>query len=141
MEISIRQAKVDDLSAIKQLYQLWGYKGELAAEDQIFIATWQEQVVGVVRISFENGNYVLRGMYVKSDFQRQGIGSLLLRTANDWLRQRKCFCVPFASLRHFYEQIGFEEVEDKDAPDFLVIRSNRYKSDGHDIIIMCRQGG
>jgi N-acetylglutamate synthase-like GNAT family acetyltransferase len=139
MEISIRKADPSDFSSIKRLYQDWGYKGGLGSEDQIFVATWQKQLIGVVRISSEHGHYVLRGMYVSSDFQRRGIGSLLLQKTNEWLQQKECFCVPFTSLRHFYAQIGFEEIEDAKAPDFLVERSQHYIKDGHDVTIMCRR--
>ena len=140
MEISIRQADQSDFSSIKRLYQDWGYKGGLSPEDQIFVATWQEQLVGVVRISFENRYHLLRGMYVSADFQRRGIGSRLLQKTSEWLQQKQLFCVPFTGLRHFYAQIGFEEIEYIKAPDFLVDRSQHYKKDGHDVTIMCRRG-
>jgi N-acetylglutamate synthase-like GNAT family acetyltransferase len=140
MEISIRQADAADFQSIRQLYQEWGYKGGPRPEDQIFVATCQGQLIGVVRISFESGYHVLRGMYVRAAFQHRGIGLLLLRKTSDWLQQQECFCVPFTRLRRFYGQIGFEEIKDAQAPGFLMERSKIYKKDGHDVIIMHRKG-
>lgn len=138
---SIRVATEDDFKQIQNLYQDSGYHGGVNANDQIFVAISQEKIIGVVKICLENGHYILRGMYLKANFQRKRIGTALLQKANEWLQERKCFCIPFSNLRPFYGQIGFEEIKDETAPDFLLERARSYRNDNHDVVIMFRKGG
>lgn len=42
--------------------------------DKVVLALLYDEILGVVRLCFEHGNYVLRTMQVHPNFQRRGIG-------------------------------------------------------------------
>jgi len=136
MKIQVRSAKPEDYPAIEALYSEWGYKGRFTQSDQIFLAEVNGEIVSVVRLSSESGVYVLRGMFTKTEFQRNGVGSILLSSVHQWLGKNSAYCIPFNYLRKFYGQIGFEEIKDSDAPGFLVERKKHYLAKGHNVILM-----
>lgn len=59
----------------------------------------------------------LEGVYVKKEFQRQGIGKKLICTAEAWARERGCTEIASDALLgntdsyQFHTKIGFQEVE------------------------------
>ncbi len=59
----------------------------------------------------------LEGVYVKKDFQRQGIGEQLICTAEEWARERGCTELASDALlentnsHQFHAKVGFQEVE------------------------------
>lgn len=120
------------------LYQRVGYGGGLASDDLIVGARIADSLVGVVRLATENELLVLRGMHVRKEFQRQGIGLSLLRTVQDCLGDRECWCLPYSHLRDFYMLAGFSERPPEAAPGFLVARMNSYIELGRQVILMER---
>jgi N-acetylglutamate synthase-like GNAT family acetyltransferase len=135
---TIRVAQASDLNRIITAYETWGYKRGVAPVDTVWIAEAAGDLIGVVRIAPENGTLVLRGMRIGGIWQRQGIGSALLRVLAEWLGDRECFCVPYTHLIEFYGQIGFVELESGAAPAFLSDRLAEYKNSGLDVTIMRR---
>ncbi len=134
----VRSAETTDSSSIEALYSEWGYKGEFTQADQMFLAETDGQIVGVVRLSFESGVYILRGMFIKTKLQGNGIGSILLKAVHEWLGNNLAYCVPFTHLAKFYGQIGFYEINDSDAPPFLGERKKSYLAKGHNVLLMKR---
>ena len=122
MNIQVRPAATTDGSCIEALYSEWGYEGGFSQNDQIFLAQKGEQIVGVIKLTFKSNVFVLRGMFIKTELQGKGIGSKLLGSVNEWLGNKQAFCVPFKHLSNFYRQIGFADISDSEAPDFLFIR-------------------
>lgn len=59
----------------------------------------------------------LEGIYVKDSFHRQGIGTALVRRAEQWAREQRCRELASDALlenvgsQQFHAQLGFEEVE------------------------------
>ena len=96
------------------------------------------KLLGVARLSDENGVLVLRGMYVEAASQRQGVGGRLLEAAERQIGTRECWCVPFAHLKEFYSRIGFAECAPDSVPGFLDERLREYRNSGHRVIIMKR---
>jgi N-acetylglutamate synthase-like GNAT family acetyltransferase len=96
--------------------------------------------MGVARLCSERGAIVLRGMRVRSDVQRQGIGRKLLARVQQAIGSEVCYCIPYIWLRSFYGEAGFREVRPDEAPEFLAARSALYRSNGLDVILM-RTGG
>ncbi len=124
MNIQVRPAATTDGPSIEALYSEWGYKSGFSQNDQIFLAQKGEQIVGVVKLTFESNVCVLRGMFIKTELQGKGIGSKLLGSVNEWLGNKQAFCVSFKHLSNFYGQIGFAEISDSEAPDFLFIATS-----------------
>ena len=75
------------------------------------------ELIGIVRLTTEEGVVVLRGMQVHPTFQRQGIGKRLLAAVAQELDGKGCFCIPYAHLVGFYGGIGFHLTEPAKAPD------------------------
>lgn len=115
-----------------------GYTSDVSLADHVFVATVGGELAGVVRLSTEHGVLVLRGMRVRSDLQRKGIGSHLLTRLKDAIAGDLCYCIPFGWLLSFYGSIGFEEVAESSAPAFLAERLQRYRQKGLDVVIMRR---
>ncbi|WP_166454791.1 GNAT family N-acetyltransferase [Duganella aquatilis] len=126
------------MSAITDLYAKAGYGAAINPSDMVIVAHSDEQLVGVVRLCTEEGVAVLRGMQVRSAFQRQGIGAQLLRACKPFLDQHISFCLPYAHLLGFYGQAGFETANEADLPDVLAQRLSSYTAQGKDILAMRR---
>jgi N-acetylglutamate synthase-like GNAT family acetyltransferase len=127
-----------DQDKIKQVYDAVGYKGGIQNIDVGFLATIADQPVGAVRICKENDVYVLRGMMVKPEFQRHGVGKALLEVVNNYLGETTCYCINPTHLKNFYGRIGFEQIDTDVVPAFLVERMERYNADNYECITMLR---
>lgn len=97
--------------------------------DVVIVALFEANLVGVVRIVNEHGIRVLRGMRIKPEFQRQGIGSKMLGEVRQVLAAEECFAIAYAHLETFYRQIGFRKVDKKEAPAFLHERIETYRKE------------
>jgi predicted N-acetyltransferase YhbS len=115
-----------------------GYTSAVSPADHVFVATVGGELAGVVRLSTEHGVLVLRGMRVRSDLQRQGIGSQLLIRLTEAIGGDLCYCIPRGWLQSFYGSVGFEEVAESGAPPFLAERLQHYRQKGLDVVIMRR---
>jgi GNAT superfamily N-acetyltransferase len=117
-----------------------GYATPIQESDQMFAAWVDDEVAGAVRLAIEEGTLVLRGMRVRSDLQRRGIGRQLLRRLDAEIGTRRCYCIPYAWLTGFYGTIGFTTMAPADAPVFLADRLVTYRQRGIDALVMMRPG-
>jgi N-acetylglutamate synthase-like GNAT family acetyltransferase len=142
MLIEIRHATAEDISRVLNFYAERRYGGGIRPEDSVLLAEHDGELVGIVRLTAEEGVIVLRGMQVHPRFQRQGIGKKLLATVAQERDGTDCFCIPYAHLVGFYAGIGFRSTEPAKAPTFLRLRLERYQArgDGNEYLIMRRQG-
>jgi N-acetylglutamate synthase-like GNAT family acetyltransferase len=142
MLIEIRRATAEDISRALNFYAERRYGGGIRPEDAVLLAEHDGELVGILRLTAEEGVVVLRGMQVHAGFQRQGIGNRLLATVAQELDGRDCFCIPYAHLVGFYGGIGFRAIEPAKAPTFLRRRLERYqdRGDGKEYLIMHRVG-
>jgi N-acetylglutamate synthase-like GNAT family acetyltransferase len=142
MLIEIRHATAEDISRVLNFYAERRYGGGIRPEDSVLLAEHDGELVGIVRLTAEEGVVVLRGMQVQPRFQRQGIGKRLLATVAQELEGRGCFRIPYVHLVGFYGGIGFRPIEPAKAPTFLRLRLERYQArgDGKEYLIMRRQG-
>ena len=138
MSVQIRLATPGDLARVREAYARFDYERPVRPEDAIWLAEDGDEVVAVVRVVHEEGVLVLRGMRVVDRMQRRGIGTRLLQAVEEWLGERKCFCIPYAHLVSFYAQIGFERIEPEASPAFLAQRMRDYRANGLDAILMRR---
>lgn len=116
-----------------------GYSRQIACGDQFFVAEHPGEIVGVVRLAREEGVLVLRGMRIRGDVRRRGVGSSLLRCLVDAIPAAEpCYCIPYRWLTAFYGQAGFRELSSSEAPQFLAARYAQYAGEGTDVVIMRR---
>ena len=136
-----RMVRSGEIPRIQSFYQSCGYDSPLEATDVILLFEEDQEIKAAVRLCREEGVVVLRGMQVREDCQRQGIGSSLLEYTRSVLGGDLCFCIPYAYLEDFYGQIGFSRIDPSDAPAFLNERYRLYRSRiGLDVILMRRIG-
>ena len=130
MSAIIRSAEINEYPEILIHYEACSYHGGLQDADKIVIAV-DGHVIGAVRICFEHGIKVLRGMQISPAWQRKGIGSSMLKFLAAHVDMDGCYCLPFKHLKLFYGATGFEEIPTHDAPEFLAERLEKYLSSGH----------
>jgi GNAT superfamily N-acetyltransferase len=115
-----------------------GYGPLIDDSDRLFISEDDGEIVGAVRLCQEDGALVLRGMRVRADRRRRGIGRRLLAEVAAAIGSETCYCIPYRWLIPFYGEAGFREVMPADVPPFLAQRHARYVRDGLDVVVMCR---
>lgn len=142
MMVTVTVAK-DVFEEATAFYQECARETKLDRSDILIVAKSGVRIVGIVRLCFEEGVHVLRTMQIHPDFQRKGIGSLLLHRFDELLKERgirKIYCLPYEHLERFYGQIGFKRISTETAPRFLQDRlANFAKKTPHDrAILMAR---
>jgi GNAT superfamily N-acetyltransferase len=136
-QISIRIAQSSEYEQLAALYRDWGYEAGIAAPDVVYIAELGNRVVGIVRRTLEESTTMLRGMQVDPMHQRIGVGTQLLTALVAGLAD-ECFCIPFSHLTTFYGRAGFAVVPAARGPAFLSERVERYRNEGHKVLLMRR---
>ena len=137
-KIEVALAGSTDLALVEEFYSNVGYGGGLGAADRVLVGRQEESIVAAAKLSPEGDTLVLRGMYVSEPLRGVGVGATLLERVSDEIGSSRCWCVPYSHLRRFYSNIGFTVIPDGEAPGFLLSRRERYRSSGHDVIVMCR---
>jgi len=132
----IRFARSDEYPDVLAHYKICNYGGGVDDANKVVIA-FDAEIIGAVRICFEYGTKVLRGMQIKPGWQRKGTGSQMLQFLAGHLDMNDCYCLPYQHLRSFYASIGFKEISPLDAPVFLAERREKYLSSvNNQVIIM-----
>jgi len=129
------------LPGLRRAYEEWGYEGGIKEDDVVYVAEANRAIVGLARRTHEHDVTMLRGMQVARSYQRQGIGSSLLRAFTHDIENVVCFCVPYSHLAAFYATAGFTPMRDATAPSFLQGRLRGYRSLGLDVLVMQRPSG
>ena len=136
--VTIRIAGVEEHPRALAAYEAWDYHGGVLPTDTVFLAERGGELVGVVRLNVEHGVRMLRGMWIKPDERRSGVGSRLLEALVAELRGGECSCVPFSHLVGFYGQGGFVEHPVETAAGFIQERIAGYRRGGRSVTFMRR---
>lgn len=137
--IDIAEATSAQRLEVAELYAEVGYDAPIDPSDTVMVASSHGQLIGAVRLCREHGVTVLRGMQIRSELQRQGIGTRLLAACLPHLGRGPAFCLPYSYLTTFYEAVGFEVVGAAGLPDFLARRLDGYLVRGLDVVAMWRK--
>lgn len=108
------------------------FKKKIAEENEnwiTYVGKIDDVIRGFVVVSKdERGRNFINSVYVKPDFQGQGLGTKLIQKAFEWLGNSEDIYLEVASHNdhaiHFYEEFGFKKtgtiVEgDPDAPSYI----------------------
>lgn len=130
-KVIIRQATAADIPAMNELFRNdLGYDectlkivenqfaGLDLSREAVFVAECESRIAGVIHVEKYNVLYFppmanLLGIAVASAFRRQGIGSKLLKKAEDWARQNGITCMRLNSgsnrtqAHEFYRSQGY----------------------------------
>jgi N-acetylglutamate synthase-like GNAT family acetyltransferase len=140
--IIISKATVAEHPAAQAFYGSVGYFSPIQATDNVLLAREGARIVGTVRLAYEHGHTVLRGMYIADDMHRKGVGTQLLKALEAEIGNADCYCLPTSGpLENFYGQIGFDRTPDAQAPPHLYERMLGYRQkDYPGSILMVRKG-
>ena len=140
--VRIRVADPGEHARARAAYEAWGYEGGVQPADTVLLAEAADggELLGLVRLTLEEGTRMLRGMQVAPTAQRRGIGTRLLHALVEGLGDGPCYCVPYVHLVDFYGQAGFVECPLTRAPAFLVQRIGAYRREGLAVTLMRRPG-
>lgn len=127
--ITVRYFNRCQVEVVRSFYSLTPYKnGQSAREDDEIVAAFEgNRIIGVFRLCEEEGICVLRGFFVLAEYQRKGIGSLMLMKFEDELEGRSCYLICRNYLNGFYAQAGFEKCLEN-RPAFLIERVKKYNN-------------
>lgn len=136
MIMEIHVEKASEIDSLNNFYSITNYGGKVSGDDRVAYITAEDRIIGVGRLSEENGVYVLRGMRVMKEYRQHGLGKTILDSLLNEICKNECYCIPFRILRHFYAAKGFKEIRPSEAPTFLRVRLSDYKTQDLDVIIM-----
>jgi N-acetylglutamate synthase-like GNAT family acetyltransferase len=135
--LKITFATEQEFQSAQDFYTSVGYTSSIHSNDTVLAASYNSKIIGVVRIAYEHNIPVLRGMMIAEEFQRKGIGTLMLKELETKIKSN-CFCLPHDWLESFYGQIGFKKIQTQTAPNFLKERLEDNKKKYPHLIIMQR---
>ena len=140
-KISTRVAVDADLPQIQELYAIWGHAFAYLLNDQTFVAEVGGEIVGAIRLAFEDSSFVVRSLFVHQKSRGQGIAIALLQKVEMELGAAQAYCLPFPEQEKLFSSIGFISIADLTAPDFLLGRIANLQESNQDVIIMKRSIG
>ncbi|WP_432732516.1 GNAT family N-acetyltransferase [Jeongeupia wiesaeckerbachi] len=109
----------------------------MVPDDRVLLAREGDKIIGILRLSPLADALCLRGMQIRADRRRMGLGSAMLLQLIKQM-DRPCYCLPYAHLLDFYAQAGFKPVHRADLPTLLAERYNNYLSRGLHVSAMAR---
>lgn len=110
--------------------------------DLFFAAFAGTKIVGVCRFCVEEKTPMLRSMVVHAPLRSNKIGSMILESFEQYLDKNNfspTYCIPYAYLSRFYEQIGFKVIKEEDAPKFLQERIKDYRGRNSELFMIMRR--
>lgn len=133
-------SKARQLNELSDFYLQCGYGGTFNDADDLFYVRKGHRLLGVVRISQEDGVFVLRGMQVLPWFRGKHIGRKLLSYMEEKISlfNTPCYCLAHRHLTQFYTEVGFTHTQQTDVPEFLITRKLNYQAQGLNINLLIR---
>ncbi len=138
MGSSIKFEKVEPikLPIVKRFYKSH-YPSAKAKPDETTIAMYsQNTLCAVVRFKPVARYYLLTGMAVHTEKQRQGLGSLLMDYCQKSILSEDYFCFALSHLESFYAAHGFTRCDTELLPNDLRVLFDRYTRNGRGLIAM-----
>ncbi|USD66673.1 GNAT family N-acetyltransferase [Vibrio sp. SCSIO 43136] len=126
-------------AVVEEFYLEQGYHSGWSDDERAFICLIDGVVIGSVKVELLNDVTVLRGMYIDSQYQGQGLGLRFLKHIEPVLNKRTAYCMPLNSAANFYKHIGFVEASEAEYPEFLQVRCRKYREQGYEISTMRRE--
>lgn len=121
---------------VTKYYQKHRINNRASGNNIVTIARYNNDIVGVARLSPINELWFLTGVHVDEIMRHQGIAKNLITMLCD--QQPIIYSFPYSHLLSFYEKQSFEMVAFEKLPCELAQRFNAYTKQGRDIIAMMK---
>lgn len=121
-DILIRNARISDAQGVSALIDLFARKGLMLPKPvdtiiegirNFIIALNKDEIIGCCAIAFFSQEIAeVRSLAVREDFQKRGIGRLLVEKAEEILREegiKTAFALTYSDL--FFENLGYSRVD------------------------------
>jgi N-acetylglutamate synthase-like GNAT family acetyltransferase len=135
----IENLEPDRFPEVQAFYATMDYTYPIDPNSTVVIARNGPQILGAVRLSYEERTQVLRGFMIHPNYERRGIGTLMLHELEKHMGSRDCFCLPHEWLAGFYQQAGFQRVPPESLPPFLHQRWQELKDGPFPYVIAMRR--
>lgn len=135
---TIRIADGRDKECIDAFYASEKRHVDVGTSERFVIAENNGIFIGVMRLCKEEGEYILRTMYISEVFRGKGLGREMLKVFEPLIEGKICYCLPFEHLAEFYGSIGFKSIAIDLAPPHVQKRLTEYIRKGLSIIVMMR---
>lgn len=108
--LTIDQVALAEISLIKHFYKRNGVSFKFVRDEHIFAlrSVKTPSILAVARfLPRAPSHYLLRNVFVDTQWRLQGFGRQLLEEALPQLRYSRCYCYAFGHLQGFYQSLGF----------------------------------
>ena len=137
---TVRRAEEADRSRVSDFYKELGreFDPEVGVVLVAVASDDEQPILGAAWLDHSHGSCVLRKMQIAPAWQRNGVGSALLREAVATGGSDEMWCLPWRHLTDFYARAGFALVPTDSAPSHISSRLAKYVGWGLDIVLMRR---
>jgi len=127
----VRQATVDDLSAIQELLIVSGLPtAEVAANVSNFIVADNGKIIGVIGAHYCGTKVLLRSFAVSFERQKSGVGWTLLQEMQKKFNSKTVAAVYLLTntAQEYFKRVGFYEISYSEIPALLLSESGLDKA-------------
>ena len=127
----------ENFRAVNQFYRRQKHKGSASGDERVFVIEHDSQIIAAVRLVPYEGYYWLRSLYVEQTLQGNKLGSQLLAYVHTHITQ-PIYCFPYLHLDHFYQQVGYQLINEDQMPHSILQLYTRYNRKGQGILAMAK---
>lgn len=135
-QVSIKSLDPQMLPLVQKLYKQHYKSAKAKSNELIYVAYFQSELCGVVRLRTINENRLLTGMLVSPNRRGMGIGHLILQHCRSETLSVDDYCFAYHNLQPLYQQHGFIAVEPSELPISLKQLFDRYSQSGKNLTPM-----
>lgn len=121
---------------VQKLYKKYYKSGKAKSDELIYVAYWQSELCGVVRLRTVDQYRLLTGMLIIPKYRKIGLAHLMMKHCTNETLNSDDYCFAYSGLQPFYHQHGFELVKTEYLPAPLKQLFIRYSQSGKDLIPM-----
>ncbi len=126
----VEVANKEEYDQIINFYHSVGENVSISGNEKVILAKINKKIIGSVRLVDEKDYYVLRTLYLLPEYQKRGIGSMLLKfLLKESAGKKDLYCLPYPHVKIFYEHFAFKEIPPEKLPRILEERYLEYKKE------------
>jgi N-acetylglutamate synthase-like GNAT family acetyltransferase len=136
--ITTKRLTPTEYAQAQEFYTSVGYEKPIKPEHKIIAAFDGRKIVALGRLEPTEGTLVLGGMQVAPDYQRGGVGTLILKELDNLIGDKTCWLLTNEHLENFYAKVGFKKIDKNFAPTFLQKQLEYYLKKYPHLIVMVK---